>query len=93
MGFDCAVEALLQWGTISGEPVRAVAAHLLGGHTLPEDRLRPRLYAEWNGGSAIRTGGTGFRARAIRCFRLPYRRDLTSHFCTGSELTSLIFVR
>ena len=48
LGLDYGLEAALQRGSQADEPVSAWASHAVVGHTLPDTRHRPRIFAEWN---------------------------------------------
>ena len=47
-GFDYGLEMAVQRGRQANEPISAWASHLVVGHTLPNAKHLPRLYAEFN---------------------------------------------
>jgi hypothetical protein len=47
-GFDYGMESAVQRGWLANEPISAWATHLVVGHTLPDARHLPRVYAEFN---------------------------------------------
>ena len=58
---DYGVEAALQRGNQAGEAVSAWAGHWVIGHTLPDARHRPRLFAELNRASGDSNPRDGVR--------------------------------
>ena len=48
LGFDYGMEMAVQRGWQANEPISAWASHLVVGHTLPNAKHLPRLYAEFN---------------------------------------------
>ncbi|QOY89874.1 alginate export family protein [Paludibaculum fermentans] len=56
---DYGVEVAVQRGRQAGEPVAAWAGHWVVGHTLKEQRHRPRVYVEFNRASGDRDARDG----------------------------------
>ncbi len=60
-GFDYGAEMAKQLGSYAGDPVKAWAGHWVVGHTLPDTRHRPRLFAELNRASGDANAKDGVR--------------------------------
>lgn len=61
LGFDYGGELAAQTGSYAGDRIRALAGHWIIGHTLPKERVRPRLFAEWNHASGDANPRDGVR--------------------------------
>ncbi len=61
MGFDYGGELAGQMGSYASDRIRAMAGHWVIGHTLPNARVKPRLFAEWNHASGDGNRGDGVR--------------------------------
>jgi hypothetical protein len=59
VGFDYGLEVAMQRGSQADEPISGWQGHWIIGHTLPDVRHRPRLFAELNRGSGDRNSRDG----------------------------------
>jgi hypothetical protein len=61
VGFDYGVEIASQGGRYAGDRISAWASHFVLGHTLPDPRRLPRVFAEYNHASGDENPGDGRR--------------------------------
>lgn len=85
LGFDYAAEVAAQTGSFAGDPIRAWMGHWAVGHTLPDARHRPRLFAEYNRASGDANSKDGRHGGFDILFPSSHDKyGLTDLFCSSN---------
>jgi hypothetical protein len=71
-GFDYGVEVAGQGGWYAGDRIGAWASHFVLGHTFPDPRRRPRVFAEYNHASGDQNPGDGRRGTFDQLYPSPH---------------------